>query len=292
MYELIQAAGSTYYIDCPAKIGLCKLSENEVCLIDSGGDKDAGRKIRQILDANAWKLKSIYLTHSHADHMGGAAYLQKQTGCSVYASGAELAFTQYPELEALSLFGAFPPKILRHKFLLAAACDAKPLTQDVLPDGFACIPLPGHCNDMIGLRTKDDVVFLGDCLASEQTLKKYRIVFAYDIEKYLQTLQTVKTLTAKTFVPAHAPVCTEITALAQINIDETLFLRDKLLALCKEPILFENLLKHLFDEFGLMMNMDQYVLVGSTVRSYLAWLYDSNCMDIVIEDNQILWKAK
>ena len=44
MYELIQAAKNSYYIQSPAKIGLVKLNETEVCLIDSGNDKDAGKK--------------------------------------------------------------------------------------------------------------------------------------------------------------------------------------------------------------------------------------------------------
>ena len=51
MYELIQAAGNSYYIECPAKIGLVRTGEDEVCLIDSGSDKDAGRKVRLILDS-------------------------------------------------------------------------------------------------------------------------------------------------------------------------------------------------------------------------------------------------
>ena len=71
MYELIQVSDSSYYIQSPAKIGLIKLTDTEVCLIDSGNDKDAGRKVRQILDANGWTLKSIYNTHSNADHIGG-----------------------------------------------------------------------------------------------------------------------------------------------------------------------------------------------------------------------------
>lgn len=42
MYELIQVSEHNYYIQCPAKIGLVKLNDTEVCLIDSGSDKDAG----------------------------------------------------------------------------------------------------------------------------------------------------------------------------------------------------------------------------------------------------------
>ena len=45
------------YIQSPAKIGLVKLNDRDVCLIDSGNDKDAGRKLRQLLDANKWTIQ-------------------------------------------------------------------------------------------------------------------------------------------------------------------------------------------------------------------------------------------
>ena len=32
MYELIQAGERTYYINCPAKMGVFLLGKNEVCL--------------------------------------------------------------------------------------------------------------------------------------------------------------------------------------------------------------------------------------------------------------------
>ena len=64
MYELIQVSERSYYIQSPAKIGLVRLDGQDVCLIDSGNDKDAGRKVRQLLDANGWRLTAIYNTHS------------------------------------------------------------------------------------------------------------------------------------------------------------------------------------------------------------------------------------
>ena len=54
MYELIQISNTAYYIDCPAKIGLIRLNQTDVCLIDSGSDKDAGKKVLKHLDANGW----------------------------------------------------------------------------------------------------------------------------------------------------------------------------------------------------------------------------------------------
>ena len=54
MYELIQVTDRSYYIQSPSKIGLVRLNDSDVCLIDSGNDKDAGRKIRQILNGRGW----------------------------------------------------------------------------------------------------------------------------------------------------------------------------------------------------------------------------------------------
>lgn len=290
MYELIQISEHDYYIQSPAKIGLVKLNDTEVCLIDSGNDKDAGRKVRKILDEHEWTLKAIYNTHSNADHIGGNKYLQGQTGCKIYAPGIECDFTRHPILEPSLLYGGYPCKDLRHKFLLAQESDAEYLTKETLLEGFELIPLPGHFFDMAGFRTPDDNVYLADCLSSRETLEKYQIGFIYDVAAYLNTLEKVKTLKARLFVPAHAEAAEDITELAQYNIDKVNEIADKIVSLCKEPLGFEVILQRLFTEYGLVMNFEQYVLVRSTVRSYLAWLKDTGRLNAVFEKNLLLWE--
>lgn len=292
MYELIQVSEHCYYIQSPAKIGLIRLNDTDVCLIDSGNDKDAGRKVRQLLDKNGWRLTAIYNTHSNADHIGGNQYLQKQTGCKIYAPGIECDFTRHPILEPSFLFGAYPPKELRHKFLLAQESSAEELTADNLPNGFSAIPLPGHFFDMVGFRTPDDVVFLADCLSSRETLDKYQISFIYDVRAYLDTLETVKTMQAKLFIPSHAEVAENISELTQYNIDKVNEIAEHIVKLCDCPMCFEQLLKQLFDDYGLAMTFEQYVLVGSTVRSYLAWLNDTGRLAVQFEDNMLMWMCK
>ena len=290
MYELIQISDISYYIQSPAKIGLVKLNDTEVCLIDSGNDKDAGRKVRQILDSNNWKLTAIYNTHSNADHIGGNKYLQGQTGCKIYAPGIDCDFTRHPILEPSFLYGGYPCKDLRHKFLLAQESNAEYLTKEALPEGFEIINLPGHFFDMVGFRTPDNVVYLADCLSSKETLDKYRIGFIYDVAAYIKTLEMVKTLEAKLFVPSHAEVTENISELAQYNIDKVGEIAEKIVTICSEPISFEKILQKLFTEYGLTMNFEQHVLVGSTVRSYLSWLKDIGRINAKFEDNMLLWE--
>lgn len=291
MYELIHVAGNTYYIESPAKIGLVKLNDKEVCLIDSGSDKDAGRKVRQILDKNGWNLKAIYNTHSNADHIGGNKYLQAQTGCRIFANGIECDFTNHPILEPSFLYGGYPVKELEHKFLLAQESICENLTEAVLPDGFEIIDLKGHYFDMTGFRTGDNVVFLADCLSSKETLDKYKIGFIYDVKAYLDTLETVKCLDAEMFIPSHAVATDEISDLCDYNIKAVNDIADMICSICREPVCFENLLKKLFDVYSLTMNFQQYVLVGSTVRSYLAYLKNAGRLSAEFSNNMLLWSS-
>jgi len=291
MYELTQVGANSYYIQSPAKIGLVKLTDTDVCLIDSGSDKEAGRKVRQILDANGWRLRAIYNTHSNADHIGGNRYLQGQTGCRIFAPGIDCAFTKHPILEPAFLYGGFPPKDLRHKFLLAQESAAEELTDECLPAGMERIELPGHFFDMVGFRTADDVVYLADCLSSRETLEKYQIGFIYDVAAYLDTLKRVSEMKAAMFVPAHAEAAEEVAPLAQVNIDKVREIAEKITGLCREPRTFEEILQRLFGDYGLDMNFEQYVLVGSTVRSYLAWLRDEGRVQASFEDARLLWSV-
>ena len=292
MYELIQLSQRSCYIQSPAKIGLVRLEDPEVCLIDSGSDKDAGRRVRQHLDANGWRLTAIYNTHSNADHIGGNKYLQGQTGCRIYAPGIECAFTRHPVLEPSFLYGGYPCKEMRHKFLMAQESDALELTAECLPEGLESIPLPGHFFDMVGFRTEDGVVYLADCLSSRETLDKYQIGFLYDVAAYLETLERVKAMEAKWFVPAHAEVSEDVSALAQYNIDKVLEIAEKITGICQGPLCFEAILQRLFSAYGLTMNFQQSVLVGSTIRSYLAWLKDGGRLEALFEDNMLLWRRK
>lgn len=290
MYELVQVSEKCYYINCPAKIGVYAAGRDNVYLVDSGNDKDAGRKVRQILDKNGWHLTAILNTHSNADHIGGNKYLQGQTGCKIYSGGMEAAFTKYPVLEPSFLYGGYPCKDLRHKFLMAQESKVTDFSDESFPKEVEVIPLRGHFFDMAGFRMPDDAVFLADCISSRETLEKYAISFIYDVGAYLETLDMVEKMEAAMFIPSHAEASADVKELVCYNRDKVHEVAERILSICKEPICFEGILQAMFKEYGLSMNFEQYALVGSTVRSYLSWLKDGGKLTASFQDSMLLWK--
>ena len=82
----------------------------------------------------------------------------------------------------------------------------------------------------------------------------------------------------------------DIIPLAQYNIDKVMETAEKITELCQEALCFEAILQKLFTHYHLTMNFEQYVLVGSTVRSYLSWLKDTGRLTARFENNMLLWQ--
>ena len=290
MYELIRAIGNTYYIDCPSKIGVVKLAGSNVCLIDSGNNRDTGKKIKKILDSEGWFLRTILVTHAHADHIGGNKYLSSQYGCRIFAHEAECSLTRHTILQPSFLYGANPPVELRHKFLLAEESETQYLADAELPEGISAFEIPGHTFNMVGYLTSDGAAFIGDCLSSKETLDKYGVGYIYNIEEYLASLEKVKRLDAKIFIPSHAPATDNITPLADYNIKKVNEVCDKIVQLTATPKTTEQILAGLFEAYGLTMNFEQYALVGSALKSYLTYLASKGLIIPFFNENTLLFE--
>ena len=288
--ELKQIGNKTYYIENPTNIGIYKVDDNNVYLIDSGNDKDAGKKILRIVEEQGWNIKGIISTHSNADHIGGNKVIQDRTNCPIYAHGIEKSFTEFPILETSFLYGGYPYKDLRNKFLLAKESNVTEIDNN-LPEGIEYFNLKGHFFDMIGIKTDDDIYFLADSLFSETTITKYHIFFIYDVQEYLNTLDYLSTLEGKLFVPSHCEATTNITNLISINRNIINEIADKVYSFCNDKT-FEDILKDVLDSYNLELNSNQYVLCGSTIRSFLSYLYNQEKIEYYFLDNKMYWKKK
>lgn len=296
MFELIHVCGNTWYIKSPTNVGLFVTDSNKAILIDSGNSKEYAIRILSILRSKNWDLKMIINTHSNADHVGGNSYFQEKTNCRIAATRAEGAFISDPFFESSFLFGAYPNSKMRNKFLLAQPSKVTDIISYDCKDGLIAdttlkaISLPGHFMDMIGVMTPDKVFFAGDSLFSSNVLNKYQITFLYDVKNFIQTLDKLEQMDACLFIPSHADSTDDIKQLVKTNRDKINEVIDTILKYCDEPINFEDLLKKLFDHYGLILDFNQYILVGSTVKSYLSYLYDSKQIEAIFENNILLWK--
>ncbi|HAB66292.1 MAG TPA: MBL fold metallo-hydrolase [Firmicutes bacterium] len=287
--ELVKVGEKTYYIRNATNIGIYKIDKTQVYLIDTGNDKDAGKKILKIVEEQGWKVKGIINTHSNADHIGGNKVIQDRTNCEILAYNIEKSFTESPILESSFLYGGYPFKDIRNKFLLAKESVVTPIENN-LPNGLEYFSLKGHFFDMVGVKTSDNVYFLADSLFSEETITKYHLFFIYDIREYLNTLDYLTTLNGNIYIPSHCEATDDISSLIQLNRNKIQEISDKIYNLCAKEITFEEILKYIFDEYNLIMNPNQYVLVGSTIRSYLSYLSDENKLSYEFKDNKMLWK--
>jgi len=128
----------------------------EAMVIDPAGELD---KITGMLDILEAKLKYIYLTHCHADHIGAAAQLHKNYGGKIliHRNGAENL--ENDEIVLNEYIGA-------DKIILEA--DSRIDDEDLLHIGnieFKVIHTPGHTNCSTSLYCEEHkMIFSGDTI--------------------------------------------------------------------------------------------------------------------------------
>ena len=289
--ELKQITENTYYIPGKTNLGLF-VEDKKAILIDSGNDETAGRKILQLLEGQGWQLNKIINTHSNADHIGGNAYLQKKTGCDILATAVEAIFINDPSLEPLFLWGAFPFKTLRNKFLEA---EPSQVTHIIEPEGpikdtpLKVFPLEGHFLQMVGIETPDGAMFIADSLFSPDIIDKYGLTVKSNIEKSLSTYSFLEKLPARLFIPAHAEPAEDISELIRLNKKQVEITNHKILRYCQQPVSRERIIALILNDSQLELSSVQFVLTHITISAHLSYLYDKQLIKPIFEGGKMLW---
>jgi glyoxylase-like metal-dependent hydrolase (beta-lactamase superfamily II) len=288
----LNLAGDAWLLPGPTNIGLVQRG-GEAWLVDSGNDKDAGRKALRLIESRGLKLRAILNTHSNADHIGANAYLQGQTSCEIWAPRLEAPFIENPVLESSLLWGGFPFGELKSKFF-----EAKPSTVTRLmspgekAEGFEFLPLPGHFVQMSGILTDDGVLFLGDAAFGPSVLEKHGIPFLYDVRAFRESLGRILSTEASWYVPSHGEPCRDPKELVEANAAKVDAVEASIIGILSRPLTFEEALAALCSEFGLDLDLPRYALVGSTLRSFLAYLHSEGRAQFSFADNRMLWSAR
>ncbi|MCR5688710.1 MAG: MBL fold metallo-hydrolase [Clostridiales bacterium] len=301
--ELIRAGEKTWYTGGTSKTGFYLTDKRRVVIIDTGLGDPSGEGISEILTARGWTPEAIFNTHSHADHIAGNAALQKKYGCPAYAMPVSAFFIRETRMNATAIFGGLPTPEMEHPFFLAAPSDCRVLTDSVMPQGMSFFSLPGHSYDMAGFACDDGTVFLADALVEDKDLKNNPIAYIFDPGATLETLRclseqklplTGAPLPGVRFVSSHCETfdADGVAALSRKNIDHLLQITALLKEFSREPIGQDDLVRRVFDHFGIRMTVNRFMLACSGTRNIMAWLRRRGEADIDLSENTFKWVSK
>lgn len=292
--ELVEISKNIAYIPGAVNIGVLRNGER-CAVIDTGLDKDSGRNIRKVLEAEGLKLEAIINTHSHADHFGGNDYLARNLKAKVYAPRIESGIIRNPILEPIYLFnGATPIRNLRNKFVLAKPSPVdviiEPGKLEIIGLEVEIIALPGHCFNQIGVLV-EDVLFCADTVFSTRVLVKYKIPVVQDVKSHIETLDKLEGTNHRFYVPAHTRPREDLKELIGKNRDTTLGIIRDIKDILDTPKTTEHVVSELATKYGLDLTVvQQYYLIQMTIMAYLGYLYDDKQLEIEMEGNLLHWK--
>ena len=288
--ELKQIGPKTFCIEHDTNIGIHFTDDGRMYLIDTGSKGD-GEKIDEILSREGWVPSCIINTHTHIDHIGGNEFLMRKYGIPAYCTDYDMAFAHYSELEAAYMNGGYPAEKLRTIFAHPGMIGFRSIEKET-PDGIDWTYLPGHSFGMIGIRTSDDIWFLGDSYLSRNFLKQYTFGFIYNVEAYIDTLKKLKEFKGALFVPSHGILETDIVPSLEQNLRSVAEMCSMICETCREYRGQDEILQQMYERLRMHARPAQHALLSSTVKSYLTYLQDRNNMECRFVDNITKWRKQ
>ncbi|MEN3187887.1 MAG: MBL fold metallo-hydrolase [Atribacterota bacterium] len=251
-------------------------------LVDGGPGKDQARKLKQTVGT----IEVIFLTHAHADHYGGVPYLLKAfPSLQLFLHPQEIPFLHNPIFEPALLFGGLPPRALCHPFLLGPSnLPFQEIDPTRFPD-IEFVPLPGHTPGLFGI-AMGDTLFAADALFGLEIVKKYPILYHFDPEEALRTLDTVEERFT-TFIPSHGSLSgKELLRANRETIERTL--ETILVTIASGKRSLEEILKATMTTLTAVNSLDHYFLNRSALLGYVSTLEKRGELVLQVENSEVL----
>ena len=293
MADLQELSSNVYYLPGGVNAAVVVNSDKEALLVDTGGDKDHGRRIKKACDTLGVKPVAILNTHSHADHYGGNEYLVRNFGLPVYAPPFEASVMQSPLLEPVYLFnGAQPPEEMLSKWLLA-----KPSPVDALLSpgrlelhglSLEILDTSGHAHTHYSVGA-GDVLLAADAVFGESVLDKYPLPFGQNIGRQRESAARVGTLGARVVLPGHGGPTKDVKGLIEANL-AALERAANTVAEAATGVDTATVLARTCDALAITMtDLPRYYLNLCTVMAYLSYLREEGRVTLTLEHNALRW---
>lgn len=289
----VQLSDRVYYVPGGVNMAIVRSENDRAILVDTGQDKDAGRTLRKACEALGLTPVAIVNTHAHADHYGGNDYLTRNLDLPVYAPPFEASIMRDPYLEPVYLYsGAKPLRELTSKWLLATPSPVDHLLE-VGELKLAATPLTildtsGHAHVHYSV-VVDDVLIAADALFGQSVLEKYPLPFGQDIGRQIDSAVSLADQTVSVTLPGHGEPSDDLQTLINLNV-ETFNRAAKTIAEVCGGVSTDEVLRRSCDALGIeLTDLPRYYLNRCVVLAYLEYLRGLEHVEVVLENNQLLW---
>ena len=284
---VISALGErTYYMAASTNIGVYRYEDDTVAVIDTGIDAMAGQAIAEAIVREGWRIGCIILTHYHADHCGGCAYLQSRFGCPIYATPTTVAVLEHPLLNPSLIYGGLPLAKMMNRFYYIEPAHAISIYDVTLPEGLSVVPLDGHAFEMIGILTEDGVLFSADAYVGESDLVESPFTYVYDVGGYLASMRALSGSTARMTVGSHTTPSEDVTSVVEYNIKVVENNMATILNALDKALTLDELAAKLISGYA-RKSITRYTLLLSVLRNYLSYMETTGVVTPAVVDGSL-----
>jgi glyoxylase-like metal-dependent hydrolase (beta-lactamase superfamily II) len=293
--QLLALSKRAFYLPGAVNVGVVVTGDGTCVLIDSGADRDHGKKLLKACRAQGLTPQAIINTHSHADHYGGNGYLQAELQIPAYCPIFEESVLSYPLWEPIYLYGGVrPPKTLQNKWLLGEAGPSKILHEPgfklIGGADLELIETSGHAHMMFSVIC-GDVLFASDAVFGPDILTKYPLPFGVDIKRQREAAnRLLEVPNIGTVLPGHGQPTTDLVALVAANLAAFERASQAVYAACSEAATLPEVLARVCAMLDISMtDWTRYHLNQTTVLAYLTELLEMGKINGEVIENRLIW---
>jgi glyoxylase-like metal-dependent hydrolase (beta-lactamase superfamily II) len=292
-----QIAENIFYF--PGAVNIVYVRKDDTgILIDGGLEEARMKKVAKEIEQHNHPVTHIILTHAHADHFGGVAWLQKKYDIRTYAPILEASIMESPILEPIYLFGgAYPLDELRNKFLEAPSITVDDrIDQGSLDIGgisFSFHLLPGHSYYQLGVGIEETFLYAADSYFSEKVIQKHGVPYIVDAQATLESIDKLKSLHYSYYLPGHGEIEEDIQHTLDVNQQR----HQEILAMIatfvkeQEQVTLEEIMVHVLDHYHLeAKNLSAWLLYRTAILGYVRYLLTDQTLAYNLNNNQLLFK--
>lgn len=294
--DLQELGTDLYFLPGGVNVAIAVGSDREAVLIDTGQDKEHGRRIRKACEALGVRPVAVINTHAHADHFGGNAYLLRQFDLAVHAPPFESELMASPYLEPVYLYhGAKPLPELTGKWLMAPPSPThhrlEPGALELAGREFELLDTSGHAHRQLSVRV-GDVLLAADALLGQALLERYPLPFGQDLGRQLSSARCLRELDVRLVLPGHGEPTADLAGLADANVAALEQAQAAVEAACT-GVGTEEVLAATCRTLGIeLTDLPRYHLNLCTVAAHLAHLREQGRVGCALEDGRLLWQRR